>query len=101
MLWRTWISLVAKSTLSQVSPTNSPVRIPVKTAVKIKAFQVELNRLCFSFADLHGDAYTKTWKIASGWNKVMKDIIRPMIEADAAKFAKENNITPRDCSKEG
>ena len=47
------------------------------------------------------DAYSKTWKIASGWNPVMKDIIRPMIEADAAKFAKENNITPRDCSKEG
>ena len=46
------------------------------------------------------DAKAKTWNIASGWNPVMKDIIRPMIEADAAKFAKENNITPRDCSKE-
>jgi branched-chain amino acid transport system substrate-binding protein len=47
------------------------------------------------------DAYKKQWKIASDWNPVMRDVIRPMIEADAAKFAKENNITPRDCSKEG
>jgi hypothetical protein len=27
----------------------------------------------------------------------MKDVVRPMMEADAAKFAQENNITPRDC----
>jgi branched-chain amino acid transport system substrate-binding protein len=47
------------------------------------------------------NAKSKTWKIISGWNQVMKDIIRPMIEADAAKYAKENNITLRDCSKEG
>ncbi len=47
------------------------------------------------------DANAQKWNIASDWNPVMRDIIRPMIEADAAKFAKENNITPRDCSKEG
>jgi len=27
--------------------------------------------------------------------------VRPMIEESAMKYAKENNITPRDCSKEG
>ena len=30
----------------------------------------------------------------------MREVVRPMIEADAAKYAAENNITPRDCSQE-
>ena len=46
------------------------------------------------------DANAKQWKIISDWIPVMTDVVRPMIEADAAKFAAENNITPRDCSKE-
>ena len=46
------------------------------------------------------DAHKKEWNIASDWIPVMRDVIRPMIEADAAKFAEENNITPRDCSME-
>ena len=45
------------------------------------------------------DADAGVWKIASDWNPVMRDVVRPMIEADAAAFAKENNITPRaNCS---
>ena len=44
------------------------------------------------------DAKAKKWKIASDWNPVMRDVVRPMIEADAAKYAKENGITPRDCT---
>jgi branched-chain amino acid transport system substrate-binding protein len=44
------------------------------------------------------NAKTKKWKIASDWIPVMRDVVRPMIEADAAKYAKENNITPRDCT---
>jgi len=43
----------------------------------------------------------KAWKFVSDWIEPMRDVIRPMIEEAAAKFAKENNITPRDCSKEG
>jgi branched-chain amino acid transport system substrate-binding protein len=43
------------------------------------------------------NANNKTWKIISDWLPVMKDVVRPMMEADAAKYAKENNITPRDC----
>jgi branched-chain amino acid transport system substrate-binding protein len=40
------------------------------------------------------------WKIVSDWIPPMKDVVRPLIEASAAEYAKQNNITPRDCSKE-
>jgi branched-chain amino acid transport system substrate-binding protein len=43
------------------------------------------------------DASAKTWSVISDWIPVMKDVVRPMMEADAAKYAAENNITPRDC----
>tara|TARA_B100000214_G_scaffold132701_1_gene94384 strand:- start:2859 stop:3917 length:1059 start_codon:yes stop_codon:yes gene_type:complete len=44
------------------------------------------------------DAGSKSWKVVSDWIPVMKDLVRPLQEADAAKFAKENNITPKSCS---
>jgi branched-chain amino acid transport system substrate-binding protein len=44
------------------------------------------------------DAKNKKWNSVSDWVPVMRDIVRPMMEADAAKYAKENNITPRNCS---
>jgi hypothetical protein len=28
----------------------------------------------------------------------MTDVVRPLIEADAEQYAKENGITPRDCA---
>lgn len=37
------------------------------------------------------------WKIVSEWIPAMRDIVRPLIEEAAAAYAKENNITPRDC----
>ncbi|MDA1088964.1 MAG: ABC transporter substrate-binding protein [Proteobacteria bacterium] len=37
------------------------------------------------------------WKFVSQWLSPMRDIVRPMIEKDAAMFAKENKITPRSC----
>ncbi|MBW7998546.1 MAG: ABC transporter substrate-binding protein, partial [Candidatus Glassbacteria bacterium] len=37
------------------------------------------------------------WSMISDWIPVMKDVVRPMIEKAAAAYAKENNITPRDC----
>ena len=40
------------------------------------------------------------WKVVSDWIQPMKEVVRPLIEASAASYAKENNITPRDCSKE-
>ena len=39
------------------------------------------------------------WVIVSDWIEPMRDVVRPMIEHAAAQYAKENNITPRDCSK--
>ena len=40
------------------------------------------------------------WNIVSDWIEPMQDVVRPMIEAAAAQYAEENNITPRDCSQE-
>ena len=45
------------------------------------------------------DAKTKTWKNVSDWMAADQSLIRPMIKEAAAKYAKEKNITPRDCSK--
>jgi len=42
----------------------------------------------------------KAWKVISDWIPTDQTIVRPMIEASAAQYAKEKNITPRDCSKE-
>jgi len=39
------------------------------------------------------------WKPISGWIAADKSLIRPMMEASAAAYAKEKGITPRDCSK--
>ncbi len=39
----------------------------------------------------------KQWSMVSDWIPTMRDVVRPMIEAAAAAYAKENNITPRDC----
>ena len=41
------------------------------------------------------------WSMVSDWITPMRDVVRPMIEEAAAAYAAENNITPRDCSKEG
>ena len=38
------------------------------------------------------------WKVISKPLTPMTDIVRPMIEKDAAAYAKENKITPRSCS---
>ena len=43
------------------------------------------------------DASAKSWSVVSDWVPTMRDVVRPMMEADAAKYAAENNITPRDC----
>ena len=40
----------------------------------------------------------KAWNVVSDWISPMQDVVRPMIEASAAKFATENKIEPRkDC----
>jgi branched-chain amino acid transport system substrate-binding protein len=40
------------------------------------------------------------WKIITDWIQPDKELVRGMIEQSAAAYAKEKNITPRDCSKE-
>jgi branched-chain amino acid transport system substrate-binding protein len=42
----------------------------------------------------------KRWNVVSDWISSDQSIVRPMVEASAAQYAKEKNITPRDCSKE-
>jgi len=42
----------------------------------------------------------KQWKVVTDWITPDKQMIRSMIEQSAAQYAKEKNITPRDCAKE-
>ena len=37
------------------------------------------------------------WEIITDWIEPIREVVRPMIEQAAAKFAKENNIQPRSC----
>jgi branched-chain amino acid transport system substrate-binding protein len=41
------------------------------------------------------------WKTITDWIPSDKDMIRKMVEDSSMKYAKEKNITPRDCGKEG
>ena len=43
----------------------------------------------------------KQWKVITDWVEADRGIVRPMIEESAAKYAKEKNLTLRDCAKEG
>ncbi len=40
------------------------------------------------------------WKVITDWIQPDRELLRPMIEQSAAAYAKEKNITPRDCGKE-
>jgi branched-chain amino acid transport system substrate-binding protein len=40
----------------------------------------------------------KQWSIFTDWIPAMNDVVRPLVEADAAQYAAENGITPRDCA---
>jgi len=41
----------------------------------------------------------KEWKIISDYYTADESILGPMVKETAAKYAKEKNITPRDCTK--
>jgi branched-chain amino acid transport system substrate-binding protein len=43
------------------------------------------------------DGSTQQWKMISGFEAPDMEVIAPLIKADAAAYAAENNITPRDC----
>ena len=42
----------------------------------------------------------RKWNVITDWIESDQSIVRPMIEASAAQYAKEKGITPRDCSKD-
>ena len=42
----------------------------------------------------------RKWNVITDWIASDQSIVRPMIEASAAQYAKEKGINPRDCSKE-
>ena len=43
------------------------------------------------------DAKAKQWNIVSKFYEPLRDITGPLIEADSAAYAAENNVTTRDC----
>ncbi|MDB4989306.1 MAG: transporter permease, partial [Myxococcaceae bacterium] len=40
------------------------------------------------------------WVLVSDWISADRALLRPIIEESAAKYAKEKNLTVRDCAKE-
>ena len=38
------------------------------------------------------------WEIFTDWIPAMTDVVRPLIEADAAQYASENGIEPQNCN---
>ena len=40
------------------------------------------------------------WKVITDWMEPDRKLVRAKVEEDAAQYAKEKGITPRDCSKE-
>lgn len=40
----------------------------------------------------------ESWKFVTDWYTPNRDMLRPMYEASAAQYAKEQNLTPRNCS---
>lgn len=43
------------------------------------------------------DAKAQKWTLVSKFYEPDWDVLKPLIEADSQQFAKENNITPREC----
>ena len=43
------------------------------------------------------DANAKTWSLITDFMDADRDVVDPLIKEDSEAYAKENNITPRDC----
>ena len=41
------------------------------------------------------------WKVITDWMEPDRKLVRQKVEDDAKQYAKEKNIEPRDCAKEG
>jgi branched-chain amino acid transport system substrate-binding protein len=66
-----------------------------------------LQRIRLSCADHEGGGAVKfqqwdgnAWKVISDWVHPDRALLRPIIEASAARYAREKKITPRDCARE-
>src|SRR5262249_44578736 len=79
----------------------------ILTAERIKelGFEGMIKPVKFSCTDHEGarDARVhqwdgKEWKVISDWYTADDSVLGPMVKETAAKYAKEKNITPRDCS---
>jgi len=44
------------------------------------------------------DAKAKVWNVVTDWIAADRSVVDPLIAEDSAAYAKENNITPRDCN---
>jgi len=44
------------------------------------------------------DAKAKKWHFVTDFYEPLRDITGPLIAEDSAQYAKENNVTPRDCN---
>jgi branched-chain amino acid transport system substrate-binding protein len=70
-------------------------------------FEGMLKPIKFSCADHQGADQArlqqwdgKEWKIISDFYTADETLLQPMVKEAAEKYAKEKNITPRDCSKQ-
>jgi branched-chain amino acid transport system substrate-binding protein len=78
------------------------------TAARLKqlgmaGFAQPLHVTCLHHNGVGGHVYIqqwdgKEWKKASDWIAPMEDVVWPQITEAANKYAKENNITPRQCA---
>ncbi len=39
----------------------------------------------------------RQWNVLTDWIATDQALVRPLVEASAAKYAQEKGITPRDC----
>jgi branched-chain amino acid transport system substrate-binding protein len=74
--------------------------------IKELGFDGLIKPLKFSCADHQGADVAriqqwdgKNWKTISDYYTADQSVLAPMVKDAAAKYAKEHNITPRDCSK--
>jgi branched-chain amino acid transport system substrate-binding protein len=76
------------------------------TRIKEIGFDGLISPLKLSCADHEGASKLRVqqwdgnnWHFVSDWLKPDEKLLRPMVEQSAEMYAKEKNITPRDCSK--
>jgi branched-chain amino acid transport system substrate-binding protein len=76
------------------------------TAASLQELGVEgvISPFALSYRDHEGGGGVKfqqwdgtQWKAITDWMATDQALVRPLVEASAAKYAQEKGITPRDC----